>query len=175
VLLDAFDVVRRVSSSFELLIVGEGPMQKWLEERIAKSALQSSVRMTGGVAKECIPALLGQMDVAVAPYPNLDDFYFSPLKVFEYMASGRAIVASRIGQVPTVLRDHETALLAYPGDPNDLADKILELFRNPALGRRLGNAARLEAFHQHGWTSRVLEVLKTLPSVSDRVQQRQVA
>jgi glycosyltransferase involved in cell wall biosynthesis len=94
----------------------------------------------------------------------MTDFYFSPLKLFEYMAAGRAVVASRIGQIPEIVRDGETGLLTVPGDPVDLAAKIRCLYRDRHLRERLGCEARRESFHHHGWDSRVGAVMELIPS-----------
>ena len=80
---------------------------------------------TNAVAPEAVPGLLASIDAAVAPYPALGHFYFSPLKVYEYMAAGRAIVASRAGQLEELLEDGAHALLCPPGDAAALAEALL--------------------------------------------------
>ncbi|MEM1009821.1 MAG: glycosyltransferase, partial [Myxococcota bacterium] len=70
---------------------------------------------TGAVPPEQIPGLLATMDTAVAPYPTNLDFYFSPLKVVEYMAAGLPVVVSRIGQLIDLVDDDITGLLAEGG------------------------------------------------------------
>ncbi len=102
------------------------------------------------------------MDCAVAPYPQLDDFYFSPLKVFEYMAAGCPIVASRIGQIEAVLEQGRTALLVDPGNPLALADAVESLCCDPTLASRLAQAARHRAFERHGWVHTVATSLAGL-------------
>lgn len=163
ILMDAFRFL--ANGDFRLLIVGEGPLRRWVEQYSQEHGLAPFVSFTGGVEKTRMPALLGRMDVAVAPYPPTQDFYFSPLKVFEYMAAGRAIVASRIGQVAELLEDGRTALLAEPGNPHDLVAKIRRLWDDPALRQRIGQAAREEAFRCHGWDDRVRLVLESYASV----------
>ena len=140
---------------FRLAIVGDGPERDRLFRRAAQMGLADRVVFTGPVTHEQVPALLGAMDALVAPYPELPGFYFSPLKVFEYMMSGRPIVASRIGQVSAVLRDDETALLVKPGSKLELAAALTKLWAEPQLGRRLAHAARDEAREKHSWAARV--------------------
>ena len=160
ILLPAFRSLCAESGDYRLLLVGDGPMRGWVEDYTRNHGLEGKVHLTGAVEKAEVPGRLAAMDVAVAPYPPLEDFYFSPLKLFEYMAAGRAIVASRIGQIPAILRDRETALLAAPGDVRDLAGKIGALRAQPAVRARLGQGAREEAFRHHGWEHRVREVLQ---------------
>jgi len=98
----------------------------------------------------------------VAPYPRLDNFYFSPLKIFEYMAAGRAIVASRIGQLADILRDEETALFAEAGSITDLVEKVRRLRMEPGIRLSLGRSAKAEAVRKHGWSNRVQDLIDAI-------------
>ena len=162
-LLKAFRRLVQESPDYRLLIVGDGPQRSWIEDYARENGLSHRVEITGGVEKTSIPGLLERMDVATAPYPALDDFYFSPLKLFEYMAAGGAIVASRIGQVADVIQHGETGLLVNPGSMDELTESIRLLRANPDLRRRLGLAAHREAFQLHGWERRVRLVLEIVP------------
>jgi glycosyltransferase involved in cell wall biosynthesis len=73
------------------------------------------------------------------------------MKVFEYMASGKAIVASRVGQVADVIEDGENGILVEPGDPVQLSDALIRLLQNPAERKRLGTNARQQAVANHSW------------------------
>lgn len=79
---------------------------------------------TGGARRVALPGYLAAADVCVAPYravPPRGPFVNSPIKLFEYMAAGRAIVASRIGQIAEILADERSALLVEPEDSASLA------------------------------------------------------
>ena len=78
-------------------------------------------------AREEVPGYLAASDVLVSPHARVRDFIGSPIKLFEYMASGRAIVASRVAQIGEILRDEETALLVEPEAPDALADALTRL------------------------------------------------
>jgi glycosyltransferase involved in cell wall biosynthesis len=157
-LLDAFDRVQLRMPASRLLIVGDGPERA----RVAARASQSdSVVLTGPVPAGGIPSLLTSMDVAVAPYPDRSDFYFSPLKIFEYMSAGLPIVASRIGQIDEILEHDRTAVLVRPGDAAAIADAVIALFEDPARRCRLGGAARARARERHTWSAvagRILDI-----------------
>ena len=89
----------------------------------------------------------------------------SPTKLFEYMAMGKAIVASRLGQIGEVLVDNETAVLVEPGSARELADAILRLSGSRDLRERLGAAARRAAIERHTWkqnAQRVIDVYRAL-------------
>src|SRR5947208_11335686 len=137
-LLSAFRDVRRTDPSSHLLLVGDGPIRPQLEQEVRNAGLTEAVTFAGALAHEDVPHYLDAMDATVAPYPALDDFYFSPLKLFEYMAAGRAVVASRVGQVAEVVVDGVTGLLFEPGNLADLASCIRRLRNNAALRKELG-------------------------------------
>ena len=142
-LFKAFARLRREDAAYHLLLVGDGPMRAALEEETRRLGLQEAVTLVGNVPHEEVPRYLALIDVAVAPYPALEDFYFSPLKLFEYMAGSRAVVASRIGQVAEVVADGLTGLLYEPGDQEALIGCIRRLRADENLRRKLGHYARM--------------------------------
>jgi glycosyltransferase involved in cell wall biosynthesis len=153
-LAEAFQEFHALHPMSRLLIVGDGPERARLEEQ--SNGL--NVIFTGAVASDSIPALLASMDVAVAPYPKIEPFYFSPLKLYEYMAAGLPIVASRIGQIEKVIDHGITGWLVEPGNPKALCEAMLALVNDPELRRRLGNAGRAAAFERHTWDSAVRRI-----------------
>jgi glycosyltransferase involved in cell wall biosynthesis len=142
-LLEAFKRLRGNDASYHLLLVGDGPMRAKLDEETRRLGLQEAVTLVGNVPHEEVPHYLALMDVAVAPYPALDDFYFSPLKLYEYMAGSRAVAASRIGQVAEVIADGLTGLLYEPGNEEALIGCIRRLRADEGLRRELGQNARM--------------------------------
>lgn len=145
ILLEAMRRLLRSSPDYHLLIVGDGPLKGWLDSAVRTFHLEGAVTVTGAVPHERVPGLIQRMDVAVAPYPFIEDFYFSPLKLFEYMAVGKPVVASRIGQIQEVMRDGETGLLIPPGDPQALVEQIERMRWDQKLRDRLGRAAAIQA------------------------------
>ena len=140
-LLSAFRELHSADPSTRLLLAGDGPLRSQFELEVQKAGLRQAVTFAGALAHEDVPHYLAAMDIAVAPYPALDDFYFSPLKLFEYMAAGRAVVASRVGQIAEVVVDGVTGLLSEPGNVADLVGCIRRLRDNPALCKELGRNA----------------------------------
>lgn len=158
-LLEAFAELRKRVPCANLLLVGDGPQRNELEERIERLGLTDAVSFTGAVSPQEIPQQLKCMDVTVAPYPPLEGFYFSPLKIFEYMAAGKAIVASAVGQVADILADGETALLCPPGDVRSLTGALGRLYDDPKLRQRLGRKARIIARQRHTWDQVARKIL----------------
>ena len=151
ILVDAFESVHRSFRHSRLLIVGDGPERDRIESRIRSKGLEAATLLKGAVKPSEIPSLLGCMDVAVAPYPASDNFYFSPLKVYEYMAAGLPVVASAIGQIAELITDEVHGLLCPPGNRAALTQALLCLRHDAALRRRLGSAAREKILQQHTW------------------------
>ncbi len=149
-----------------LLIVGDGPQRAYLQLVAQEEGVDELTTFTGAVPHDQIPFYLGAMDIAVAPYGETADFYFSPLKVFEYMAAGRAIVAARIGQLKECIRDGETGLLYPPGDTAVLARCLEQLMDDAALSNRLGAAARREVETKHSWRQNAQAVVDLIEAAA---------
>jgi glycosyltransferase involved in cell wall biosynthesis len=117
------------------------------------------VTQIGSVPPTSVPAYLRAMQVALAPYPPMERFYFSPLKVLEYMASGRAIIASRIGQLERLIDHGRTGLLVEPGNAEELIRAVRRLAGDETLRADLGRQAAQEARRAHSWSQRAREIL----------------
>lgn len=169
-LIGAFAELHRRCGKVRLLIVGDGPQRAALETQAAATNAVESIEFTGAVEPEAIPGILASFDVAVAPYPALDDFYYSPLKIYEYMAAGCPIVAASIGQICTLLDDEVTGLLYPPGDTAALARALERLRAEPDLRGRLGAAARDAAARDHTWDATVSRIIELggIPFSKDR-------
>ena len=140
-LLQVFARLRQEDASYHLLLVGDGPGRGALEEQVRGRRLTEAVTLIGSVPHEQVPSYLAVMDVATAPYPPLENFYFSPLKLYEYMAAGRAIVAAHIGQVAQAIDDGRTGLLYPPGDSQEMERCIRRLRHDEKLRIQLGLSA----------------------------------
>ncbi len=161
VLIEAFARLHTQLADTRLLLVGDGPERASLEARVNELGLAAVTRFAGAVAAEEIPGLLAAMDVAVAPYPPLDNFYFSPLKVYEYLAAGCSVLASRIGQLQDLIQHEYNGLLCEPGDVADLTTQLVRLRQDAALRKRLAAAGRQTILRGHTWdhvAGRILEL-----------------
>lgn len=143
---------------WKLRIIGDGPMRAELDD-LARS-LGIDVDFRGAVAPDAIPQHMAGTAIGVAPYPAMDtdsDQYFSPLKVYEYMAAGLPVVASRVGQLPEIMG--ESAYLVPPSDPEALAEALDALVANPVERARVGSDNRRQAEREHSWTGTVDHIL----------------
>lgn len=159
-LLESFLQLLTQHPQARLLIVGDGPEAGKLRGQIAAAGLDKIVEMTGAVKPEEIPRQLARMDVGVAPYPDDPDFYFSPLKVYEYMAAALPVVASRIGQLDGLIVHEQNGLVYTPGDSSRLTSALARLIENRAWACDLGKAARQTILAGHTWDDRVEQILQ---------------
>jgi glycosyltransferase involved in cell wall biosynthesis len=118
----------------------------------------------GQVAPERVPLYLSAFDVCAMPFPWTTHFayYASPIKLFEYMASRRALVASDLPSIAEVVADGESALLVPPGDVPALADAVRRLKDDPALREQLAETAYALVMERYTWAARAKSILKVL-------------
>lgn len=121
-----------------LLVVGDGPARADLEKQARKLGVADRVRFTGVMPRDALADLIAAFDVALQPEVTP---YASPLKLFEYMALARTIVAPASANLLEVLEDNVDSLLFPPGDKEALASIIERLAADAALRERLGRAA----------------------------------
>ena len=157
-----------LSPATRLLMIGEG------ERRAESAALAESlgvadrIRWLGALPHGETLARLAACDILVTPTLPLPGvpFFGSPTKLFEYMALGRPIVASRLDQLAEVLEDGRNALLARPGDHVDLAGAIRRVLESLDRGERLGRQARRDVVHRHTWDHRAAAILDRLETTA---------
>ncbi|MFE4543528.1 glycosyltransferase family 4 protein [Arthrobacter sp. NPDC056727] len=157
--------IRSAGPTWRAKIIGDGPCRQDLEQTAALLGVEAE--FTGAVAPDSVPGLLHECDAAAAPYPapapGRDD-YFSPLKVYEYLAAGLPVVASGVGQIPSILHHERTGLLVKPADPGAIAAALLRLGSDPALRVRLGTRARAAAVGLYSWDSVLATIRLALAS-----------
>jgi len=125
-------------ANVRLLVVGDGPARSALEVLATDLALADRVRFTGVVAREQMPELVAAFDIALQPAVMA---YASPLKLFEYLALAKAIVAPRQPNIEEVLTNEENALLFDTDDPDALGRTLTRLCADPALRARIAAGA----------------------------------
>ena len=138
------------AARLELMIVGDGPAVPALRAQAETLCIADRVRFAGLVAHEAIPAVVAGFDIALQPRVVA---YASPLKLFEYMAAGKPIIAPDQPNIREVLVDGETALLFDAGDPAAMWLAVRRLLEDRDLRARLGAAAR-EVIVQRDYTWR---------------------
>ncbi len=159
VLLEACATAFAEEPSLRLEVVGSGPLEHLLRE----PGLPADRLIAHGAVPhaEAIECLRG-WDAGVAPYLPLDDFYFSPLKVLEYMAAGLCPVASALGELPALLGEDDRGVLVPAGDAGGLATALVELAHRRRRALELGRRARKHVLEAHTWERNARVVLDSL-------------
>ncbi len=176
-LLDAFvqTLVRYPRAS--LLLVGDGEQRAVMEQYAIRLGVHDNVSFTGRLPQTQVAHLIASADVAVAPYPRSNyAFWGSPMKLFEYMATGTPVVASAVGQLVEIIQDGTNGLLVQPGDSSALAVALIELLDNSSLRLKLGQQARQDCLDKYSWEHYFLRleriydmlVMKRLRGVHER-------
>lgn len=157
-LVAAFAQLRHSAPHAHLLIVGDGPARAELEQAARGFNLNGAATFTGNVPHEEIPHYLAAMDITVAPYIPSEHFYFSPIKIFEYMVMGKPVVAGKIGQVEEIIREGENGVLFEPGNIGALTAALARLVNDPALGQRIGEHSRAWVYEERTWDNNARRV-----------------
>ena len=134
------------------LLVGEGGrMRKELESFIRRERIEDRVVLTGYVPYEEMASHVAAMDIVLALYPDLPFFYYSPVKIFEYMAAGKAVIATQIGQIAELIRHKKNGLLCPPNEFEAIVSSLALVVRDPVFRQRLGRQARRTAERYYSW------------------------
>ena len=138
-------------SGFRLLLVGDGPELAATRKRVEALGLESCVHFTGSVPHHEIPECLAAVDIALAPYAAGAPAYFSPVKLFEYMAMALPVVCARLGQTEEIVEHGRTGWLYDADRPGALAAVLRELAGEPETRRTVGAAGRARCLAAHTW------------------------
>jgi glycosyltransferase involved in cell wall biosynthesis len=140
--IQAFAVLHQASPESRLLLVGDGAERSAIELLAQELSVGDAVVFAGAVNHEELPAYVAAMDATVVTARVGEAFHYSPLKLREYLAAARPVVAPRVGDIARTLKNDLDALLYEPGDVAGLAEGLRSLHDNPALRSRLGSAGR---------------------------------
>jgi glycosyltransferase involved in cell wall biosynthesis len=165
-LMPLIDTVGSLYGDVAFFLVGMGPLKEELERKLEDRDLTDRVVFSGYVPHDEMPEVVAAMDVVLAPYPKLALFYYSPLKIFEYLASGKAVVASRVGQIEEIIQDFMNGMLYDPDDIDALMEKVCILIENDDLRHAMGAKARETVLTFYTWRKTARRVSDVLDSAS---------
>jgi len=121
----------------KLIVAGDGPLRKKVEERLKELKISEIVRLLGSVPNEKMPGILVSADLIVIP--SLMEA--TSIAALESMACGKAIAASRVGGLPEII-DEDVGFLMEPGNADDIAEKINAALSDADLLKEKGGKAR---------------------------------
>lgn len=156
------------NKNIKYMFVGNGANYNLVSDIVNQSGFSDKVIFTGLIPQLETPEYLAASDILVSPQiPNPDGtpFFGSPTKLFEYMAMGKAIVASSLDQMSYLLSNNETALLTEPASVTDLISAILKFSKDKSLRQRFGANARNVVLEKYTWDKHVDIILEKLDTI----------
>jgi len=156
------DAVAALASQFpklKLLLIGDGTLREALAMQAKRTGIIERVVFAGAVPHAEIPAHIAAMDICVVPHSNE---YRSPIKLFEYMAQARAVLAPRTESIVAVIRDGENGCLFEPLSSKSLRERLAELAQNDELRNTLGDQARQDVLAKYTWDKNAAAILQEL-------------
>lgn len=167
-LIRAFEIVARYNKILKLYIIGHIPVE---EERyknvelIRKLHLEDRVVLTGMMSSEIMPQILKNAKVLILARPdNLQAKYGFPTKLGEYLLTGNPVVITNTGDIRFFLEDRKSAMIAEPGNEEEIAHKILELLENQLLAKVIGENGKqvaLRNFNNVIEARKILEIIRS--------------
>jgi len=158
--------------AIRLQVVGRGRsrQRKLLAKQIHKLGIEEHVTIQPAVPHHEVPALIAESDICIAPL-GLNDRNVTqgacPIKVLEYMASSRPLIASNMPIVRELVREDVDALLFSPNDPEDLARQVLALLNDFELSKRLSNSATERVLSKFTWHEAQKKLVKVYAKLLD--------
>ncbi|RMD49381.1 MAG: glycosyltransferase family 1 protein [Ignavibacteria bacterium] len=172
ILMDIIPEVLSKHSGCYFMIVGRGELEEKFRQFIKDQGLDNRVVLTGWVPHDEIPQYISAMDITLMPNSN---FYGSPMKVFEYMAVGKATIAPRLGPLQEVIEEGVNGILVEPGNAKELSRAILDLLNNPEKRSKIGENARKHILTNFSWkrnAEKVVQVYEQIVKKKSKTRKR---
>lgn len=162
-LISAFKKVLLKIPSAILDIAGDGPEKQYLEKLCASLNVQNSVIFHGIVPHDKLPEFYGRANIVVLPSVVAEN---CPLVLLEAMASGKAVIGSRIGGIPEIVAENETGLLYNPYDDIELSEKIIQLLSDPKKTWEMGKSGKKRVEKKFSADKHISQILDLYSTVS---------
>lgn len=157
------DIYQR-HKNVNFLLVGGGSdgSNEILKQYMKEKDVTDAVTFPGWVSHSAIPSYIAAMDIAIIPNSNS---YGSPMKLFEYMAMGKAVIAPRLGPVEDIAEDGENACMFKAEDKEAFCDTLLDLIINKEKRQRVGINARKKVITEHTWRNNAEKIIEICRSI----------
>lgn len=163
--IDILPSLLKSNPNIRLLIVGDGNTRDDIEKRISEKNLKDHVFISGFIPHDQVPGALSLFKVALAPYNNISNFYFSPLKIFEYMAAGKAVVAPGLGQINELVQPGYTGILLQENTDICLEKAILEIIEDPEQLKQMSLNAKDYISRNYTWERNAEKISSSLEKI----------
>ena len=144
---------------YHLLLIGNGEQYQNIKGRIKSEQLEAMVTQIDYIPHDQVPRYTSVFDYAVMTYPDFEGFYFSPLKMYEYMAMGTLVVSTKTGQIGEMIDSGKTGELVYPPTVDNFCAAIQKLQADKPLRQQISSAARDEVLRHHSWLRNAQQVV----------------
>jgi len=158
-LLDVFKELCTDKNHLKLIFVGDGAIQSDLERCAEEIGVGKSVIFTGRVAHDQVPQHIALFHIAISPNVT---YYSSPMKILEYMAMGKCVVAPDMENIRDILVPGKTGILFTPGNKSDLKNKLSKLISSSKLRGQIGLCARQAVIENFTWLNNAQKIVKIL-------------
>lgn len=144
-IIDAVSILRTAIPGVRLVLAGWAKEmdRAWLRDKLERSGLKDKVSYLGVLGSENVWAIIEDSDVCIYPFQNTELSYVFPVKIFEYLALNKPVVASRLEGVSHIIKDRHNGILVTPSDPKEWAEAFYEIYNDSILRRRLSSNARV--------------------------------
>jgi glycosyltransferase involved in cell wall biosynthesis len=155
------------------ILVGDGEQEPLLRQKVREYKLEQEIRFTGRVAYEQVVNYMNACDVAVAPFTTKGSAALgSPLKLFEYLACGRPVIASRVDGVKEVIEEGKCGYLFEPGDAEELAKRIIQSYQERDALEEMGIRGRRLVESKYSWRTTAERIVEVLNEVTENKGHR---
>ncbi len=163
---DAVFSIRRDIPEILLMIVGDGPLREHLRDKIQKlPSGNDSVLMIGSVPHHEIPLYIHLTDVAIIPETNS---YRSPIKMFEYMALAKPVIAPRMPAIQVAIDDGKDGVLFEQGNLEDMKAALIQVLTDPERALELGIRARDKIMSRFTWEKHAENIINIFNTIDGK-------
>ena len=153
-------VMNNYDHVYFLFIGNGGPVVQQLRNTVKENGWSSKVKFIDFVPHDELYKYVDVFDIALAPYSDKNLFYYSPVKLFEYMVRAKPVLTVKVGQIAEIVTDGQNGLFFNPNDIEDLYSKIDRLISDPDLRMRMGIEAQNVIQKDHTWPHKAAQLQK---------------
>jgi glycosyltransferase involved in cell wall biosynthesis len=162
----SFKIVKQKIPEAHLLVIGDGPLRRQLEELVKDLGLADSVSFLGHISHDHVQELLGKTEVVVMP--SIGEGEGLPYAVLEAMSHAKPVVATSVGGLPELVIDGETGIIVSPLDCVQLAEAIITLMQNPTLAHEMGKKGRKRVESEFSYNAMIDQTERLLLDVLNK-------
>jgi glycosyltransferase involved in cell wall biosynthesis len=162
ILIEAISELRDQGINISLVVVGDGVMKLAWEERVEQLQLTENIVFVGRLPWQEVPQYIAGCDIGFSGQIQLQmgKMYLSPMKLYEYMAMAKPVIASAFEDAQRLVCEEKTGFLFQPGDKNDLKCVLIRAFNQQEKLAEMGQLARKEIEANHSWSARVNDLIE---------------